>query len=494
MKKTILLFVLFVSVALAQQDLISSLQNSFRLLDEAPNGPVVQCFDYQTSGQQFANTEKERRCPKNYAHVEQGQFRKVRKASDGYRGGNYLLSRPTANKYQAILNLNFVARTPTADDPATATSAQIEQMKQRTRNCLREMSPFMKGPNGEQFEVSFVTPDEPLPPHMERERPLAARIEVSERDETYRGDSMRFGTNFQCVTIGHEILHHLGLCDEYHEGVYKGPQGNVDWSCRAVTTEPSYMRNMRYAYDTTIPQTSRCVCDDKCQKIMSNPAARNIYLSMNANEILNTESSLMDANNTENPDRNRCQFKSWLTVAPGEVPHKAFKLANQTGNVYQYHSYGVRVNSAGDIYYEKSLWECNCPPGHPFCSRMMDQLRQREAEAPKRVKCPKDAPSKSEAPSIGADIQGSRMTDCTGEGAARVCELVVSSPGTGKSLIHPTQFNKILAGNCTGGSPAYEECEGYSYMGAGASCNQKPARCNSDDYLLRGILPAGSGQ
>lgn len=470
---------------LAQELSLERMTESFRLLESAPQGPIVSCFDYSSRGTVISRTEDAGSCPRPYQRIAVGKHRKMNR--DIYRSGDYVIARPETNKYQAILNLNFRSETP----------GLAEMMLERTRNCLNEMKPFMKGPGGEDFEIVITTPDQALPRGVPR--PDRININVTQENADYRGNANNFGSQFQCFTIGHEILHHLGLCDEYHEGKLEDTAGNVtaDWSCRPVTTEPSFMRNMRFAYDQSVPQTARCECDQKCQTIMRNESAKNIYLSMNAQEILVDESSMVAPNTVNNPNRQLCVEESTSSLASEVIPEKAFEYAGRTGNDHRFNSHRVFATDDGRIFYERIVHKCSCPPGHPYCERMVQQLRATGNQEPKRATCPVGTTSRSTSPSIGNDPSGSRLdeTECRGEGANRVCDLVVTNPGNGESLLKPAHFNRILAGDCQGGAPSYERCEQFAYIGRGERCNEMPPECNTDSYYLNGILnPSASGQ
>jgi hypothetical protein len=157
----------------------------------------------------------------------------------GYETGDYLLRNIAPDKVQAVINLDFRAA-------VDGTQAQANEMLAKTRSCLRQMAPYLKGGGGEQLDILVLTEDEVerLPANQ---RPAQRVVNVTdESDQTlYRGNAENFGTNFDCVRIGHEILHHLGLCDEYHERQTAGDL-KTKWSCRPVTVSPSYMRDMWY--------------------------------------------------------------------------------------------------------------------------------------------------------------------------------------------------------------------------------------------------------
>jgi hypothetical protein len=489
MKKTILpLCVLLFSSLGYSQDLASLLNPSLRALQnfhDAAN--PVSCFDYSTQNPTVIETSEERGCGRNgFQDVQVGKFRKMTRQR--YQSGNYLLSRPAPNKFQAILNMRFVADPTPANADAgglPGTPAMAQQMLQRTRNCLNEMKPYLKGPNGEELEIILATPDSVLPDGMPK--PAVTEVKVTNQKPGFRGDAGNFGTNFECQTIGHEMLHHLGLCDEYHEGIVNNPgYPSADWSCRPVTAQNSYMRNMLYAFQTQVPQTSRCECDQTCQSIMNaGGKVRDIYLSMNGDDILNTESSLTTENTDLNPDRHICTVAENKFLEWGQEPAKAFEFDSESGQTYKFNSYRVSQYDGTKALYSKLVYSCTCKPHQTHCKKIIDQLKVSANNIPKRVTCPYGLKANSTGPSIGRDPSGSRTADCRTVAGKQVCDLVLTSEGNGQSLLAPSHFYKILGGNCRGSAPNYERCEPYAYIGQNSNeCKQMPAECLNDDFYL----------
>lgn len=473
MKFSSLILAFFISNLSFAQDLESILNPSLKLLQgPIPVSDQFSCFDYENKPPAVF---KARRidCSKPFK-LPVGKFLEMYR--NHYRSGNYLLSRTGEKSYQAILNLNFVPDLEPHSGKA-GDQALAQMMLARTRNCLQEMKPYLRGPNGEELEV-VISGEGNLPFGMQK--PQQNNVKVSYQGKNFRGNADNFGSSFECTTIGHEILHHLGLCDEYHEGVIETPgMPDSDWSCRPVTARNSYMRNMNFAYQTTLPLTSRCECDEGCQKIMKTDGkAKTIFLSMNGNEIMGTETSIVAGNNSKNPDRQVCKTSNTQSVKEDEVPNKAFTLDSHSGNVYKFSSY--RVFAGDTIFYDKTTYECECKPHQPYCQKLILEMKKYAEKVPLRATCPDGIKARSTAPSIGYDSKGTRMECQNGK-----CDLIISTTGSGKSLLSPTQFQKILGGSCEGASPAYESCEKYAYMAkSDPECSKMPVECHDDNYYL----------
>jgi hypothetical protein len=137
---------------------------------------------------------------------------------------------------------------------------------------------------------------------------------------------------------------------------------------------------------------------------------------------------------------------------------------------------------AGDsIYYDKISYHCECKPHQKYCHKLLNEMKKIAENVPERSTCPDGVKARSTGPSIGYDKQGTRV-ECSKEDS---CDLVITTKGSGKPLLTPTQFTKILAGNCAGGSPNYERCEKYAYMAKDhPECGKMPPECHDDNYYL----------
>lgn len=462
------------------QDLESLLNSSLRILqDPVSFTNSMSCFDYRAELPKIVKTKEGPRCADKFQKLAVGKNRLNNQ--NNYSSGNYLLSRTSEKNYQVILNLNFV---PDANPyrGRAGDEALANQLLQRTRNCLKEMKPYLRGPNGEELEVLVLTDKDPLPFGMQK--PRASSIKVSYQNSEFRGDASNFGSSFECTAIGHEVLHHLGLCDEYNEGVIHTPgYPPADWSCRPVTAANSYMRNMNFAFETTLPLTSRCECDSNCRKIMEEGGkARSIFLSMNGQEIMGSESSLMVGNDHLNPNREICKMSNAEVLDASKVPSKAFEFESQNGNVYKFNSY--RVFGGDKIFYDKVTYRCECKPHQLYCHKLLNKMKQIARNVPDRSTCPDFVKPRSTGPSIGYDEGGTRV-ECQSIKEKSNCDLVISSRGTGKSLLAPAHFNRIIGGDCKGSSPNYEKCQEYAYMsGSDPECKMMPKECLDDSYYL----------
>lgn len=93
------------------------------------------------------------------------------------------------------------------------------QMEQKVSACLAYVRPYLKGPHGEQVILRLATAKEKKPREFlffisENKRLHPKFVEVVKG--TIREDSAKYSQSTVCSTILHEVLHLLGLVDEYN--------------------------------------------------------------------------------------------------------------------------------------------------------------------------------------------------------------------------------------------------------------------------------------
>jgi hypothetical protein len=166
----------------------------------------------------------------------------------------HVINRIDQNRYKATLNLSF-------NNPQDPSSGPL--MLQKVRKCMQEIGPYLKGPDNQSLSISILTPSEAsaLP---ENQRPELYNINVT--NENIRGDAQNYRKDFTCETITHEILHLLGLCDEYHEnGLFVS-----EWSCRVHPPGNSIMGDHYKFFPQVVPRTISCRCDlPRCRNFLT---------------------------------------------------------------------------------------------------------------------------------------------------------------------------------------------------------------------------------
>jgi hypothetical protein len=216
----------------------------------------------------------------------------------------FRLSQPTANGFVAEVYAPF---TP-ADKSAALTA--------HTSSCLNSYAPRLTGPNAERLSIRLVTdPGSPAIP--------ANPIEVLPPGS--RSHSSAWKEDIDCATILHEMLHVLGLIDEYEErwmGYHsEGGQlkstglenfGEVpirSYNCRSHGPESSVMYYQTYAVAAAgsllSPAHFRAITQPGCA------AANRLYYACTRDAYVTSSASLGEGCSRNTPPECR-NASEWL--------------------------------------------------------------------------------------------------------------------------------------------------------------------------------------
>lgn len=394
------------------------------------------------------DTKKVEKC-KDLAPGEHKVFKK--EASNYYGTGHYLLKRTKEGDYQAVVNVNF---------KTGGGSVSTQDMIERSKNCLNLASPAIKGPNGEKLQFSVLTPEEANKlPSDERPEPYQISIEPV----GYGTNAASYAQDVGCPTITHEMLHLLGLCDEYEED---RPQYGDMWNCRVVTKAPSLMRELS-TFDKAIGQSFNCNCSGAtCSAIMksSDESLKSLYTSKGAYQMIDYKF------------RNKFCKEEYLSASKSlSEPSKSLVILNDTSTQMVIESRFIN-DQPSPPYYKvlRSKITCNCPAGDQSClsekAKIADSLKENQVL--------KGCPRGTSFMSMGTK-KGNQSVALDGT------TLSLNSSPELPSLLQPQQFNKILAGPCAGkGADGYNECADFAYKSnKNGPCNV-PEKCRNDNYYL----------
>lgn len=393
-------------------------------------------------------------------------FKKTHGPPSWYTTGNYLLKKTGDNTYEATMALEF---------RNLGGSATTEEMMASVKSCLGTVNPYLKGPGGEKISLRALTrqeANEQLPPG---ERPAVDQINI--QPDGIAIDSQNFTGKADCPTIAHELLHHLGLCDEYREtrtNIVSGMSRSrvEEWSCRNVPAKTSIMKNHVEAFNSTIPQQFTCECQNEtCRRSLSSssPAAvaqRKILMTASSGAILGMNAS-------------RCvqTYLPTTTVIPD--PEKAFTDVNVSGGRLTFQQRSV-IASGNQFLTSRANVTCSCPAEDADCPAAFARAAGFLRENPQTENCPWLTRP------VGQKTAASPGASTTSDGNSFT---VVTTPKN-ESLLTPSHFDKILTGSCmTSPSSLYKQCSEYAYISQdSAACANKPASC-SDDNLVFGVTP-----
>ncbi len=368
-----------------------------------------------------------------------------------FGSGDYLLKRRSDGTYQAVLHLNFV------QGPGTvAPSAMLE----RTQECLQIASSNMRGPAGERLEIVAVGAEEVqrLPAS---ERPRANEISITPAGS--RSFTRAYASNIQCPVVVHEVLHLLGLCDEYAE--QSPAMASNNWTCRIVTRAPSLMRELS-VFERAIPSTVTCECTSPlCRQIMNSNDERlkQLYLGQGLTEVVPHEfrTSFCREQSLPNSGLNLSNLGASLVV-----------LSREGGVTLEGRSLGPGTTLTSPQVLRTRM-TCQCPANNSGCLAEARRIAERASTQHPRRGCPRELndaplePVRGNRPP-GFSFQNNRIT--------------LVSPPLLPSLLLPNHFYKILEGVCPGGrSAGYQECASFAYRSP--PCNV-PDRCRDDGFYL----------
>jgi len=162
----------------------------------------------------------------------------------------YILEKVKPDEYRVQLNLHFKENQIFPDKPTKVG----RRMQTRINKCLKEMNPKLLGPHGEKIKIELVPwAEKNLPKYKE----IKSLIWVTE-DQELRANSHLYNSQSDCSTILHELLHLLGLADEYRETEYIN---SFEKDCRSYGPEDSVMHDHSSA-GWELMRVQTCLCDD----------------------------------------------------------------------------------------------------------------------------------------------------------------------------------------------------------------------------------------
>lgn len=174
----------------------------------------------------------------------------------------YELTRISPDKYKIRLNLRLQENTLRARENTDLT----KKMRSKIEKCLEWINPHLLGPDNKKLEIELI--DNSSESSAKKYREIENWVSVSE-EKISRHNSGFYSLQTSCPVIAHELLHLLGLVDEYREPI------KMSWyeqECRSFGPPDSIMANHNEATDFSdeFPQKmviSCCICkNNKCLK------------------------------------------------------------------------------------------------------------------------------------------------------------------------------------------------------------------------------------
>ncbi|MGE3610873.1 MAG: hypothetical protein AB7I27_14885 [Bacteriovoracaceae bacterium] len=372
-------------------------------------------------------------------------------------GGQYILHKKNDGNYQAILDLNFVYQ--------DGSFRSVEVMN-RVRSCLKQVAPYLKGPDGKNLEILALTTDEMYKiqfPDGIIELPATQTIYL--QNSAYRSNVQNYRSGIECPTITHEILHLLGLCDEYRE---TDPSLREMARCRVVPRENSIMKDDFLAFNESVPLDITCSCEsDLCKFMLSDKGSkyRKAYLNGGVLDIVPLDFRInhCDANKPKTIDRQSVLSEGLIINQMGT----SFTITGPSFDIYQSQP---RVVPEGI--------HCRCDENDLECLKEKEKILTAAKNFRQRESCPDGEKENkreiSTSGNKGVVFQGDKFT-------------LTTTPTKPGGLLFPNHFKKILTGGCESSENIYDRCASFAYKGSQdgpSACDDIPKECTDDSAYL----------
>lgn len=369
----------------------------------------------------------------NCAPLRPGQWKPVSGRTASNHPYDYGLVSEGFNRVRAVLSVEFTG---------TSDNVTGEMMLERSRSCLNSIQGSLRGPRGEELSISLLTENElrAMPRNL---RPSTTSITIA--PENARSHSLAYASSIDCPVILHEVLHLLGLCDEY-------PGDHDTYACRAVGARDSVMRDQNLTFGTAVPENIRCQCNtDECSEVLSDPIKRDLVISPIYSDVIDWRFRVAHCTTSST-------IIGYFNTTPNPSSYSAQLSDPRTLNV-------VSAFNPSSNGFEQTTLRCECPEGDQDCINQLATFVTPPPNLRPRF-CPMN--TKLISSTVGGPPAANQFSDGV---------LQFHRPATRASLLEPYHFNRIMAGSCVEQVTNYEECARYAYQSNMESCSEVPARC-----------------
>jgi hypothetical protein len=365
---------------------------------------------------------------------------------------NYSLNKSAAGIRVAI-NIDFKQAAATSH-PEDKTVSN-ETMLARARGCMEAVGGLMKGPTGEPMKFDLITPVEAARmPSAVRPRPNVVTIDHA---SDVRSNSGNYAHDVGCPTIVHEVLHLVGLCDEY--------PGEADGKiCRAVPKQNNVMADTFEAFNASVPRRVTCECPtEACAETIAQPG-RVMFLKA-----------------PRFTDRTTARFRNAFCTTPTGSPSIVWPA---TDAAPPKQPYAASLDTSGlkltmtDYYLNTDDWqtifgnttECSCPETDTRCRETLAQIAAGQMQANTR-ECQfgmKDGGVRWGETNLGDVVSGNKFSFDVNPG---------STP-----FVHAKHIERIMGGTCSSVATSYNQCAKNAYADTNEECEDAPAYCLQSDF------------
>ena len=383
--------------------------------------------------------------------IRRGEWTVVNKSAAFYDNISYALTRENDDSYRAVLSLNFTD---------LGTGANSPEMMAKVRQCLNGAAPFLNGPvrgqSGEDYRLKIDVIS-----WEEAERlPLAARPRRNSIRVAPPGSAnnvRNYAQDIGCDTIIHEVMHLMGLCDEY-------PGERDGYPCRPVGRPSSLMRNESVAFSESVPQQMTCACNTpQCAFIATNQRRLAYALQPGLRDFAQNDFLNRNCSSPQGPPLQR---PIDTEISEGESRFATRRLAPSRLEITFAEIQDAPLMNSANVVTEKRI--CQCQSGDTECEAMLnrlDNVEERRSRRPSTIICPGGSQPLRAVVANRPFTSGVRNTS-----QGRTIELY-SKPNR-DSMLEPWHFNQIINGNCPRKTNFYDTCAQLSYQ-------RNPQRCQA---------------
>ena len=395
---------------------------------------------------------------------------------------NHSVKKISNNEYKATLAIEF----------NTEDSGKNKEYFDKVKECIASTSDYFKSADGKSMSVDIISKEEN--DKLPRGEKLNV-VDIGLQGKGARSHSRAYAADIDCPTITHEVLHLMGLADEYHENMTKvyyneetkeayhedyfpKDKDRKDYKtqtayndCRAISKTPSVMSSQNDMFKNSVKQKVTCECkSDSCKTFMKDEKIAKI--------------SIFNPIDYNSPIRKFCKndrIKVSNVTSPSQVniSGEYYQKVKSTENSLSFeYDYFENKSSYGKAQLYKMKWSCNCTTQK--CRELISDYKKDNINKNNpvvRSHCPYQTESKTtDNPVVSSNAYGYKSED-NGQFS------FITTPKS-NSLLHAAQFEKLLWGSCSTKVTRYNKCTSYHHGLIAFQCKDRPAYCDSDEGWL----------
>lgn len=431
---------------------IMSTLNSYEPIVWGSNTKALACEVHESGIEQLLELAQNAQIVNACAPLQNNKWKRVSGAAAHGNTINYSLNKSNAG-IRVALNIDFTQAASAL--AAGVTRVSSETMMARARGCMQAVGSLIRGPAGEPMIFDLLTPTEALrmPAAV---RPKRNSVTIDHAADV-RSNAANYAHDVGCPTIVHEILHLVGLCDEYAgEG-----DGRI---CRAVPKQNNVMADTFQAFSASVPRRVTCECNTpECTTALSLPGRLNFlkaprWADRTSARFRNAFCTTPEGTSTEEWDE--------TAAAPPKPPFTA--TLSSDGLKLSMVDYYMNTGDWESVY--GNTTECTCPAEDTRCRETLAEIASGTMQANTRG-C--HFGMKEKEVTWGPTSQGDVVSGNTFSFAV--------NPGS-TPFIHSKHVQRILAGSCMTEVKSYNNCAKNAYASTPAECADAPAYCLQSDF------------